>query len=172
MNAADEANSDATVRAADASADREMVLLFARLGLKCPACEYDLSRCESVVCPECGKHVRMEDYRMHRGLPRNYWLVASIVGACLLVFAVPAGLMAAFSYMTLPNSAEGLVVLIAVLAMGGLLWVLAFRPIRVLALPTALRRVVLGSLSLCGVVAVGLILALPIYLVVSVIGLL
>jgi hypothetical protein len=31
---------------------------------------------------------------------------------------------------------------------------------------------VLGSLSLCGVVAVGLILALPIYLVVSVIGLL
>lgn len=146
------------------SADMEMVALMQRLGLSCPACKYDMRASLTPVCPECGKHVRKEDYRVRTGLPKSNALVAAIVGACQLLIVGPACMIALVANMTLPGAVEGLFVLLSVLACAAVLWVVAYRPLSVLALPSVTKWLVLGGLAAVGVLTTLGLMALPAWL--------
>ncbi len=146
-------------------ADRELVSLMQRLRLSCPACRYDLSAAETPICPECGKHVHAEDYRVKAGLPKNNWLVAAIVGACQLLIIGPAATVAIMVKSPMPTSAEGAIVLASVFACGWVLWFVSYRPLRVLALPTMLKWCVLAGLAVLGPVMLLALIGVPAWLV-------
>lgn len=146
-------------------ADREMLALMHRLGLACPQCRYDLRANETPICPECGRHVRKSDYRVRKGLPRSNLLVAAIVGACQLLFAGPVGMVVLMSHLALPGAVEGAMVLLSVAVCGVVLWLVAYRPLDVLALPAGLKMLVLGGLATVGVLSTLAMVIAPAWLV-------
>lgn len=146
-------------------ADREMVSLLHRLKLGCPHCRYDLSANETPVCPECGTHVRKSDYRVRKGLPRSNLLVVAIVGACQMLFAGPAAIVALMSQLMLPGAVEGALVLASVAVCGAVLWVVAYRPLDVLGLPRGIKILLLGWLALVGVITTLAMMIAPAWLV-------
>jgi hypothetical protein len=156
--------------AAKTEADARMVSLFRAHKLPCPFCGYDLSRATVATCPECGAHVKESDYRLTKGLPKSYWLIACIVGGSSWIAVSP---IAALWFMSAADFklvvGFGTRLLFALLVCGcaiALTWWLSYRPLRAMSAPPFVKALLTIFAAAPGaLVALSLVL-IPVGLVV------